>query len=115
MTTADHRPTADTTTAATTTAPGSAATGPADRGEPIRKELLRFLESRTRTSWLPDTDVFADGGQSSLFAMELVVHLEKSFGISIRGTDLRLDNFRSVTVMTAMVLRLQQAAGGQDG
>ncbi|MFJ1707689.1 acyl carrier protein [Kitasatospora sp. NPDC088346] len=89
--------------------------GTADDADTVRKELLRFLESRTRTSWLPETDLFADGGQSSLFAMELVVHLEKSFGISIRGTDLRLDNFRTVTVMTAMVRRLQLAAGGQDG
>ncbi|MFI9274495.1 acyl carrier protein [Kitasatospora sp. NPDC052896] len=89
---------------------------PVDGTQHVRQEILRFLEARTRTAWLPDTDLFKEGGQSSLFAMELVVHLEKSFGISIRGTDLRMDNFRTVTVMTAMVDRLrQQAAGGQDG
>ncbi|MEU9080481.1 acyl carrier protein [Kitasatospora sp. NPDC004745] len=99
-------------TAAANTNPGPL--GPTD-DETVQKELLRFLESRTRTSWLPDTDLFGDGGQSSLFAMELVVHLEKSFGISIRGANLRLENFRTVTVMTAMVRRLQQAAGAQHG
>ncbi|MEZ0090840.1 acyl carrier protein [Streptacidiphilus sp. EB129] len=84
--------------------------------ETVQKELLRFLESRTRRAWGPDLDLFAEGGQSSLFAMELVVHLEKSFGISVRGADLRLDNFRTVTGMTALVGRLQrQAIGAQDG
>lgn len=100
-------------------APASAndsASDAASHRQTVQKELLRFLEARTRTSWDPDTDLFAAGGQSSLFAMELVVHLEKSFGISIRGTDLRLDNFRTVTVMTALVTRLQQqAAGSQHG
>ncbi|MFE2728818.1 acyl carrier protein [Kitasatospora sp. NPDC059327] len=83
--------------------------------ETVQQEILRFLESRTRVTWEPDTDLFKDGGQSSLFAMELVVHLEKSFDVSIRGTDLRLDNFRTVTVMTSLVTRLRQAAGNQDG
>jgi len=92
------------------------ADGSASDPETVQQELLRFLEARTRTSWDPDTDLFAAGGQSSLFALELVLHLEKSFGISIRGTDLRLDNFRTVTVMAALVTRLQQqAAGSQHG
>lgn len=79
--------------------------------ETVEKELLDFLEVRTKTAWAADTDLFASGGLSSLFAMELVVHLEKSYGISIRGADLRLDNFRTVTGMAALVRRLRAAAG----
>ncbi|MEI5101834.1 acyl carrier protein [Streptomyces sp. PmtG] len=76
---------------------------------------MRFLEARTKRSWERDVDLFASGGLSSLFAMELVVHLEKSFGVSIRGADLRLDNFRTVAAMTALVTRLQTAAAGATG
>jgi methoxymalonate biosynthesis acyl carrier protein len=73
----------------------------------IEQDLLRYLESRTRTPWAADRDLFATGGLSSLFAMELVVYLEKSFDVVIMGTDLRLDNFRTVAAMTALVRRLQ--------
>lgn len=77
----------------------------------VEKELLDFLQTRTKTVWQQDTDLFASGGLSSLFAMELVVHLEKTYGISVRGADLRLDNFRTVTGMVALVRRLRKAAG----
>ena len=77
----------------------------------VEKELLDFLQTRTKTEWRQDTDLFASGGLSSLFAMELVVHLEKTYGISVRGADLRLDNFRTVTGMAALVRRLREAAG----
>lgn len=77
----------------------------------VEKELLDFLQTRTKTEWQQDTDLFASGGLSSLFAMELVVHLEKTYGISVRGADLRLDNFRTVTGMAALVRRLREAAG----
>jgi methoxymalonate biosynthesis acyl carrier protein len=77
----------------------------------VENELLDFLQTRTKTAWQQDTDLFASGGLSSLFAMELVVHLEKTYGISVRGADLRLDNFRTVTGMAALVRRLREAAG----
>ncbi|MFI8931614.1 acyl carrier protein [Streptomyces sp. NPDC053474] len=83
--------------------------------EATEKEIMRFLEARTKRSWGADVDLFASGGLSSLFAMELVVHLEKSFGVSVRGGDLRLDNFRTVASMTALVGRLRAAADGEAG
>ncbi|MGW0890100.1 acyl carrier protein [Saccharopolyspora sp. NPDC002578] len=88
---------------------------PTDRttdGEPadhVERELLDFLAAKTRTNWEPDRDLFAAGGLSSLFVMELVVHLEKSFSVEIVGPDLRLDNFRSVRAMAGLVRRLQVA------
>jgi methoxymalonate biosynthesis acyl carrier protein len=81
----------------------------------IEQDLVRYLESRTMTSWEPDRDLFATGGLSSLFAMELVVHLEKSFGVVIMGADLRLDNFRTVCAMAALVRRLQGRGAGGNG
>jgi methoxymalonate biosynthesis acyl carrier protein len=81
----------------------------------IEQNLLRYLESRTMTPWEPDRDLFSTGGLSSLFAMELVVHLEKSFDVVIMGADLRLDNFRTVCAMTALVRRLQARGAGGNG
>ncbi|WP_329025633.1 acyl carrier protein [Streptomyces sp. NBC_00690] len=75
----------------------------------LEKELLGFLEGHTGTPWESETDLFRAGGLSSLFAMQLVVHLEKSYAIAIRGADLRLDNFRTVRQMAQLVGRLRQS------
>jgi methoxymalonate biosynthesis acyl carrier protein len=39
--------------------------------------------------------------------MELVVYLEEAFGVEVGGDELRLDNFRTVRAMTALVGRLR--------
>ncbi|WP_369213593.1 acyl carrier protein [Streptomyces flavofungini] len=88
-------------------------TTPPLSAEHVQTELKRFLEERTKTDWAVDTDLFATGGVSSLFAMELVVHVEKTFGIAVEGPDLRIDNFRTVNAMTALVLRLAEAGTGE--
>lgn len=69
--------------------------------------LLAFLEERMKVPWTADADLFASGVVSSLFAMELVVFVEKTFGVTVSGPDLTLDNFRTVRAMTALVDRLQ--------
>lgn len=74
---------------------------------PIRENLLAFLRQRTKRSLDGDTDLFASGLVSSMFALELVVHVESEFGITIDGTDLKLANFRTVDTMTDLVLRLR--------
>jgi len=81
----------------------------------VRVDLLRYLASRTGDTWAADTDVFGSGGLSSLFAMELVVHLEKTYDIAIRGADLRTENFRTVLRMAALVERLRQSSPGGPG
>ena len=78
----------------------------------VRATLVAFLEPHLRTEITPDLDLFASGGMSSLFALELVVHLERSFGVAVEGPDLQLANFRTVDAMTALVLRLGEANGG---
>ncbi|ARZ67332.1 putative acyl carrier protein [Streptomyces albireticuli] len=81
-------------------------TGPDAAGGDIADELLGFLAARTRTTWERDQDLFAVGGMSSLFAMQLVVHLEKTYGVTISGADLMLDNFRTVDAMVRLVHKL---------
>ncbi|MFF3853466.1 acyl carrier protein [Micromonospora sp. NPDC002575] len=78
----------------------------------IRGQLTEFLERQTKKDIEPDLDIFAAGLVSSLFALELVVHIESTFDVVIGGPDLRLDNFRTVDRMTELVLRLR---GDSDG
>jgi methoxymalonate biosynthesis acyl carrier protein len=75
----------------------------------IEEALLSFLADRVKTEVAPDQDLFGSGLVSSMFAMQLVVHLEECYDIAIIGPELKLDNFRSVGAMTRMVLRLRDA------
>jgi methoxymalonate biosynthesis acyl carrier protein len=75
----------------------------------IERELLAFLAERTKTEVAVDHDLFGSGLVTSMFAMELVVHLEDAYDIAIVGPELKLDNFRTVQAMTSLVLRLREA------
>jgi methoxymalonate biosynthesis acyl carrier protein len=78
--------------------------------EAIEKALLSFLAERIKTTVAPDQDLFKSGLVSSMFAMQLVVHLEECYDIAIIGPELKLDNFRTIDAMTGLVLRLRDAA-----
>jgi methoxymalonate biosynthesis acyl carrier protein len=73
----------------------------------VEGSLLSYLETRLGQAVESTMDLFESGLVSSMFAMELVVHLEQSFGVAVVGSDLRLDNFRSVRAMAGMVRRLR--------
>jgi len=77
--------------------------------EAVEEALLGFLTERVKAEVAPDQDLFASGLVSSMFAMQLVVHLEESYDIAIIGPELKLDNFRTVQAMTGLVLRLRAA------
>lgn len=78
--------------------------------EGLEKEILDFLTERIKTTVEVDQDLFASGVVSSMFAMQLVVHLEEAYDIAIVGGDLKLDNFRTVQTMSGLVLRLRDTA-----
>jgi methoxymalonate biosynthesis acyl carrier protein len=80
----------------------------------ITEDVLRFVEAKTKSSVWPDTDLFESGLVSSLFALELISYLEKTYLVSIDGEDLQLDNFRTVERMTGLVLRLKGFAVPDD-
>jgi acyl carrier protein len=52
-----------------------------------------------------DEDIFAAGFVNSLFAMQLVLFVEKEFGVSVGNEDLNLDNFRSIEAMALLIER----------
>ncbi|WP_329010775.1 phosphopantetheine-binding protein [Micromonospora rifamycinica] len=75
------------------------------------KTSRSYLTDRLKTTVEVDQDLFDRGLVDSMFAMELVVHLEQTFQISAPGTDPRLDNVRSVPSMAALVRRLRDDHG----
>jgi len=75
----------------------------------IEREVQDFLAGRLKTTVPRDQDLFATGLVTSMFAMELVVHLESVHDVSIIGGDLRLDNFRTVERMGQLVTRLRNS------
>ncbi|MGW5231247.1 acyl carrier protein [Streptomyces nodosus] len=74
--------------------------------EAIRANLTEFLATRTRQEITHDLDLFATGLVSSLFAMELLTHIEAAFRVSVPAEELKLDSFRTVDTMAALVLRI---------
>jgi methoxymalonate biosynthesis acyl carrier protein len=68
---------------------------------PIREFLGRFIRHQVGD----DEDIFALGFVNSLFAMQLVMFVEKNFGVNVEDADLDLDNFRSVNAIAALVAR----------
>ena len=69
--------------------------------------LLDFVRTRTKRPIDTTDDLFATGGFTSLFAMELVTFVEQRFGVTVDGPDLTLDNFRTVDAMADLVHRLR--------
>ncbi len=52
-----------------------------------------------------DQDIFALDEVSSLFAMQLVLLVEKEFQITLQKQDLNFDHFRSITGIARLVDR----------
>ncbi|MFF9349370.1 acyl carrier protein [Streptomyces sp. NPDC014734] len=82
--------------------------------EGIERTITAFVSKRVGADVPADRDLFESGLVSSLFAMELVVHLEQAFSVQILGDDLKRDSFRSVRAMTDLVLRLNGAGQAAD-
>ncbi|GAB2629444.1 hypothetical protein Aab01nite_43270 [Paractinoplanes abujensis] len=83
--------------------------------ETVEKELTAYLAERTGCEPAADQDLFASGVISSMFALQLVVHLEDEYDVEIIGPDLARENFSSVRAMSAMVQRLRADGAGGPG
>ncbi len=56
-----------------------------------------------------DDDLFESGLVNSLFAIQLMTFIEKTFGIEVDADDLDIKNFRSVSAATSFVLKKSMA------
>ncbi|WP_310463069.1 phosphopantetheine-binding protein [Sphaerotilus sp.] len=69
----------------------------------IREKTLSFLEQFVSVDVEDDEDLFASGLVNSLFAMQLVLFVEKEFAIKVENQDLDIANFRSVNAITSFI------------
>lgn len=77
-------------------------------------EILHFIRNRfPQVDFGASQNIFELGFVNSLFAMELVMFVEKTFLVTIPNDELRIDNFRSAEAMADLVGRL--SGGGQGG
>jgi methoxymalonate biosynthesis acyl carrier protein len=68
-----------------------------------------IIDRFPRESIADEDDIFSLGFVNSLFAMELVVFIERTFNFKIPNRELRLDNFRTISSMADLTRR--QLAG----
>ncbi|HEY1110909.1 MAG TPA: acyl carrier protein [Opitutaceae bacterium] len=66
----------------------------------IRAFLETFIQD---ADFSDDDDIFALGLVNSLMAMQLVLFLEKEFGLQFNNQDLDLSNFRSIAAMSRLL------------
>jgi acyl carrier protein len=70
--------------------------------EKLRSFLARHIAGRSIGD---DEQIFAAGFVNSMFAMQLVLFLEKDFKISIANEDLELRNFQTINAMADLIER----------
>jgi methoxymalonate biosynthesis acyl carrier protein len=72
----------------------------------IRKKTKAFISSNFKNYELKDDeDIFSLGFVNSLFAMQLVMFVEKEFHLKVHDDDLLIDNFRSVDAVMDLVTK----------
>ena len=71
----------------------------------IRSFIMQYIQNPDLKD---DDDIFSSGYINSLFAMQLVLFVEKTFKIEIGNDDLNIDNFRTINALAKMVARKRQ-------
>jgi methoxymalonate biosynthesis acyl carrier protein len=71
------------------------------------KETLRefILNSINIADWNDDENLFESGIVNSLFAVQLMTFIEKTFAIEVGSEDLDVENFKSLNAMTGFVMQ----------
>lgn len=72
----------------------------------IRQFLAKFFQHYDLQD---DEDIFALGFVNSLFAMQLVLFVEKEFQLTVENEDLNIDNFRTINALTSLIKRKKTA------
>lgn len=72
----------------------------------IKETVKSFLQKKVgeETAFSFDDDIFKLGLVNSLFALELVVFLENTFGIMVENEDLDLENFNKINNIEKFIL-----------
>lgn len=76
--------------------------------EDIKMKVRQFLEQKKgKKEFKDDDDLFELGFVDSIFALQLVLFLEKEFKIKITNKDIKEDNFRTIDTITDTVVRIK--------
>lgn len=80
----------------------------------VREQVGEFVGRHARGREVgDDEDIFGGGFLNSMFAMQLVLFVEQTFGVAVEDDDLEIDNFKSVNAVTALVMRKTRAQAGE--
>lgn len=72
--------------------------------ETNKARIKTFLSHKmSNHELLDDEDIFALGFVNSLFAMQLVLFVEKEFGIKIENEDLEIENFQTLNAVASLI------------
>ncbi len=74
--------------------------------EEVKDKFRAFIGKFIKSSKLnDDTNLFTSGLINSLFAMQLVLYVEKEFKFKVENQDLNVSNFNSINAVTDLVER----------
>ena len=72
----------------------------------VKETVRRFILSSVNIADLKDDDnLFESGLVNSLFAVQLMTFIEKTFAIEVGMEDLDIENFKSLNAAAAFVVR----------
>ena len=75
----------------------------------IQQQIYNFLhEKNPQVELNDDTQLFKSAVVNSLFALEIVIFVETTFGIRLKRKDVKLENFESINRIAALVERVQK-------
>ncbi|MEU7928406.1 MULTISPECIES: phosphopantetheine-binding protein [Micromonospora] len=67
-------------------------------------DTIRAFVRRQADGIADDEDIFANGYVNSLFAVQVIMFVEQTFGITVAGDDLDIRNFRSIAAIDQFVV-----------
>ena len=77
--------------------------------EDIKAIVTKFIQSKKEGAALDgDTNLFENGFVNSLFALDIVTFLEKTFKIRLGKNDITKDNLSTVNKIVALVEKLKK-------
>jgi methoxymalonate biosynthesis acyl carrier protein len=72
----------------------------------VKETVRQFILSSINISDLrDDDDLFELGIANSLFAIQLMTFIEKTFALEVEMEDLDIENFKSLSASTAFVMK----------
>lgn len=78
----------------------------------ISNDIKNFLSDHINIEELQlNEDIFQSGYVNSLFAMQLVMFVEKKFGIEVENEDLEITNFNTVGNLSTFVIKKLEIQG----